>query len=312
MSVSSSNRLLCDENTHSNSSAYVSVEHNTKNIAMETKVSDNLMVGQQYPVKGHKNTMRSYRRLKFFFTMMLLLNALLLMVVIICMLLIVPHMSTMNNKQEPQPTPMPQSPHMKCLSIQTKLNRLYRNGQMVDKVNDDEECSMEDLMDSFIQHVEESMKKEKSNNSSAFHLVSNNTDVTRCKDSRTLFCLKNWKLSINTTKISINDDSITVPSSGAYFLYSRVVINAKIGNNMKDTDMITHLIRYSNTGHQFNDLETSSIRCGVIKDTMTHISYIEKIQYLEKGSFIKIALDFPRDVSMHPSISAGVFGMFKL
>ena len=60
-------------------------------------------------------------------------------------------MSTMNNKQEPQPTPMPQSPHMKCLSIQKKLNRLYRNGQMVDKVNDDEECSMEDLMDSFIQ-----------------------------------------------------------------------------------------------------------------------------------------------------------------
>ena len=60
-------------------------------------------------------------------------------------------MSTMNNRQEPQPTPMPQPPHMKCLSIQTKLNRLYRNGQMVDKVNDDEECSMEDLMDSFIQ-----------------------------------------------------------------------------------------------------------------------------------------------------------------
>ena len=148
MSVSSSNRLLCDENTHSNSSAYVSVEHNTKNIAMDTKASNNLMEG---PVKGHKNTMRSYRRLKFFFTMMLLLNALLLMVVIICMLLIVPHMSTMNNRQEPQPTPMPQSPHMKCLSIQTKLNRLYRNGQMVDKVNDDEECSMEDLMDSFIQ-----------------------------------------------------------------------------------------------------------------------------------------------------------------
>lgn len=119
-------------------------------------------------------------------------------------------------------------------------------------------------------------------------------------------------MSLNTTQISINDDSIVVPSSGAYFLYSRVVINAKLGNNLKDTDMITHTIRYSNTGYQFKDLETSSIKCGVIKDTMTHISYIEKIQYLEKGSFIKIALDFPRDASMQPSISAGAFGMFKL
>lgn len=229
------------------------------------------------------------------------------------MVLIVPHMSSTNDKsrQEPQTDVVPET-RMKCLSIQKKLNRLYRNGQMVDIVNDEDKCSMEDLMDSFIQHVEESMKKEKSKNSSAFHLVSNNTDITRCKDSRTLFCLRNWKLSLNTTQISINDDSIVVPSSGAYFLYSRVVINAKLGNNLKDTDMITHTIRYSNTGHQFKDLETSSIKCGVIKDTMTHISYIEKIQYLEKGSFIKIALDFPRDASMQPSISAGAFGMFKL
>jgi len=45
---------------------------------------------------------------------------------------------------------------------------------------------------------------------------------------------------------------------------------------------------------------------------MIHISYIERIQYLEKGSFIKIALDLPRDVSMQPSISSGAFGMFKL
>ena len=60
-------------------------------------------------------------------------------------------MSTTNNRQEPQTKTVPESAHMKCLSIQKKLNRLYRNGQMVDKVNDDEQCSMEDLMDSFIQ-----------------------------------------------------------------------------------------------------------------------------------------------------------------
>lgn len=151
--MSSNNQLLYEQNTPSNSSAYVSVEHNPKNVAKDTKDSDNLMVGLQYPVKGHKNAMRSYRRLKLFFTMMLLLNALLLVVVIICMLFIIPQMSTTNNRQEPQTNVAPESAHMKCLSIQTKLNKLYRNGQMVDKVNDDEECSMEDLMDSFIQVI---------------------------------------------------------------------------------------------------------------------------------------------------------------
>ena len=128
----------------------------------------------------------------------------------------------------------------------------------------------------------------------------------------TLYCLKNWKLSMNTTKIQVNNESIVVPSTGAYFLYSRVIINAKIESSLHDKDMVTHYIRYSNTGHYFSDLESSSIKCGVIKNTMSHISYIEKIQYLEKGSEIKVALDLPRDVSMQPSISGGAFGMFKL
>lgn len=61
-------------------------------------------------------------------------------------------MSSTNDKsrQEPQTDVVPET-RMKCLSIQKKLNRLYRNGQMVDIVNDEDKCSMEDLMDSFIQ-----------------------------------------------------------------------------------------------------------------------------------------------------------------
>lgn len=292
-------------------SAYCSVN---QPIYMDSKPSalDSLMDDQStLSVDKHHKTILSYHKLKLSFICMLFLNALLLLVVIICMVLIIPHASTTNSDVS-KPDGQTSTAHMKCLSIKQKLNRLYRNGQMVDDVKDNEKCSMEDLLDSFIQHVEDAMQREKSNISSAFHLVSNNTEADRCQDSRTLYCLKNWKLSINTTKITVNNESIVVPSSGAYFLYSRVVVNAKLKEDLKEMDTITHSIRYSNTGEQFKDLEASIIKCGVIKNTMSHISYIEKIQYLEKDSLIKVALDMPRDVSMQTSIGSGAFGMFKL
>ena len=259
--------------------------------------------------KASKSVMK-YHKLKKIFTLMLILNAVLLLVVCICMFMIVPHVSDFSPRTVGQKED--QSARVKCQMIQEKLHRLYKNGQMVEKVKTDDECSMGDLLDSFMQHIEDSKLKEESNKSAAFHLISNETQTERCRDSRTLHCLKNWKISMNTSAIKVINETIFVPSTGVYFLYSRVVIDAKLNKDLQDTEMITHSIRYSTTGYNYNDLERSSVKCGVIKNTMNHISYIEKIQYLERSSMIKVALDYPRDVDMQNSINTGVFGMFKL
>lgn len=294
------------------SSAYCTVVNCKTNMDTKEYAEDKLLP-LPFSTKDHHKTVLSYHKLKISFMCMLILNALLLVVVIICMLMIVPNISTMDNNTPPQsPDKFQDKDHLTCLSIKNKLTRLYRNGQMVENVKDGDKCSLEDFMDSFIQHVEDEMQKEKSNDSAAFHLVTNNTYTDRCQDSKILHCLKNWKLSMNTTKISVKDESIEVPSSGPYFLYSRVVINAKVNSHLSEMETITHSIRYSNTGHHFSDLETSMVKCGVIKNTMSHISYIEKIQYLQQGSQIKVALDFPKDVVMQPSVNSGAFGMFKL
>ncbi|VDI43410.1 Hypothetical predicted protein [Mytilus galloprovincialis] len=297
-------------NQYSENSAYCTVVNCKTNMDTNEYARDKLLP-LPFSTKDHHKTILSYHKLKISFMCMLILNALLLVVVVICMLMIVPNISTMDDKTPPHTSDKLQD-HVTCLSIKNKLNRLYRNGQMVENVKDDDKCSMEDLMDSFVQHVEDVMQKNKSLDSAAFHLVTNNTYTDRCQDSKTLHCLKNWKLSMNTTKISVKDEIIEVPSSGPYFLYSRVVINAKVNSHVNDMETITHSIRSSNTGHHFSDVETSMVKCGVIKNTMSHISYIEKIQYLEQGTQIKVALDFPKDIIMQPSVNSGAFGMFKL
>ncbi|VDI28509.1 Hypothetical predicted protein [Mytilus galloprovincialis] len=376
--MSSSEENCSHQYSGNNSSAYCTVVNCNPN--MDTKgYAEDKLLPLPFSTKDHHKTILSYHKLKISFMCMLILNALLLVVVVICMLMIVPNISTMDDKTPPQNSDTLQD-HVKCLSIKNKLNRLYRNGQMVENVKDGDKCSMEDLidsfiqvsmsvvvnvlwklrllhpskksmedswtpkevcqccnfyevmallhqlvsfvsgckcsmedlMDSFIQHVEDVMQKNKSLDSAAFHLVTNNTYTERCQDSKTLHCLKNWKLSMNTTKISVKDEIIEVPSSGPYFLYSRVVINAKVNSHLNDMETITHSIRSSNTGHHFSDIETSMVKCGVIKNTMSHISYIEKIQYLEQGTKIKVALDFPKDIIMQPSVNSGAFGMFKL
>lgn len=278
------------------------------------KSSDALLVREQGLTQNFSKRVLKYKRLKLTFVCMLILNAILLVVTAMCMIMLVTNMTEKDQNNNPQTDRLKdeQSTRLKCLMIQKKLHRLYKNGQMVEKVNDNDECSMEDLLDSFTQHIEQSMQKEKSNQSAAFHLVSNNKKAERCKDSRTLHCLKGWKLSMNTSKMDIDDESIVVPSSGAYFIYSRVVINAELNQKLAETEVITHFVRYSNTGQIFSDLEKSSIKCGVIGNTMSHISYIEKIQYLEKDSRIKVALNYPRSLDMQDSVSNGVFGMFKL
>ncbi|CAG2253937.1 unnamed protein product [Mytilus edulis] len=308
--MSSSEENCSHQYSGNNGSAYCTVVNCNPN--MDTKgYAEDKLLPLPFSTKDHHKTILSYHKLKISFMCMLILNALLLVVVVICMLMIVPNISTMDDKTPPQSSDtLPD--HVACLSIKNKLNRLYRNGQMVENVKDGDKCSMEDLMDSFIQHVEDVMQKNKSLDSAAFHLVTNNTYTERCQDSKTLHCLKNWKLSMNTTKISVKDEIIEIPSSGPYFLYSRVVINAKVNSHLNDMETITHSIRSSNTGHHFSDIETSMVKCGVIKNTMSHISYIEKIQYLEQGTKIKVALDFPKDIIMQPSVNSGAFGMFKL
>ena len=93
-----------------------------------------------------------YKKLRFTFICMLVLNALLLVVVSICLIIIVPNI-TEERRNSPQTVHQTseRSSRVKCLMIQKKLHRLYKNGQMVDKVGDNDECSMEDLLDSSTQ-----------------------------------------------------------------------------------------------------------------------------------------------------------------
>lgn len=101
---------------------------------------------------SERNLFSQYEKLKLSFLCMLVLNAILLLVVVICMCIIVSNVSKMNPPEETEPTQAGlRSPTVQCHSIKAKLNKLYRNGQMVDNVTDDVECTMGDLMDSFVQ-----------------------------------------------------------------------------------------------------------------------------------------------------------------
>ena len=110
----------------------------------------------------------------------------------------------------------------------------------------------------------------------------------------------------------VKDGSIFVPSSGPYFLYNRVEFNAYVNSTVPIVDVLDHAFRYSNTGHSYRSIEANKIKFESHNNYISIVSSLEKIEYLEEGSQIKVALDLPQYVDMKPVMTMGTFGMFRL
>ena len=110
----------------------------------------------------------------------------------------------------------------------------------------------------------------------------------------------------------VQDGTIFVPSSGPYFLYSRVEFNVYVNSTIPIVDFIDHVFRYSNTGHSYRNLEVNKIKFESHNHYINHVSYLGKVEYLEKGGLIKVALNLPPHVDMKPAMTMGTFGMFRL
>lgn len=285
--------------------------------------------------KQYSQVILSYHKLKISFTVMLVLNAILLVVVITCLVFIIPNITSkpeVKTIHETAPTPRtgavveappppPQSREssiakdssiVNCHSIKNKLGKLYIKEQKVDDIHD-KTCNVEDLMDSFKQYIKISMSGE--SKKGAFHFTTNRTNLADCKDSRLQKCLKNWKVQMNTTEISVNDESIIVPKAGVYFIYNKVsIIFDDIGENIETTMIgdIEHALRHSNTGRNFKSIESSKIECMVKNKQFSHISYIEQVHNLERGDELKIALRLPPASNTFTTKSESSFGMFEL
>lgn len=252
-----------------------------------------------------------YHKLKLIFVCMLVLNAI-LVVIILCMSFLTspPSESTPNGTQARHSSQ--ESPNVRCLSIKNKLSRLYRNGQMVDMIADNDECSVDDMLDSFIKYFEITQQRQKLKRSLAYHLTSNNTLTERCTNSRVYKCLKNWDIRLNTTSLTVKDGTIYVPASGSYFIYSRVDFHASINTTKPVVEFISHVLRYSISGNRYRNLEVNRLKFESHANLISHVSYLEKIEYMEEGSRIKIALDLPQHIDMKPAMTMGTFGMFSL
>ncbi|XP_071144653.1 uncharacterized protein [Mytilus edulis] len=296
-------------------------------------ISESLLGPSQYHElhKQYTEIMLSYHKLKISFTVMLILNAILLVVVITCMVFIIPHISpnkvtnSNDNLKPDQPTNLPRTGESKepqstvtppteksniipCQYIKDVLGKVYINGQKVDEVNG-KMCTIEDLLDSLKKYIDnvEDVKRLKE----AFHFTSDTTDLTTCKrDSKLLRCLKNWEEKWGTSKIDVNDEAIIVPKTGIYFIYNRVTIMMNVKNATVIGD-IEHSLRHSNSGSDFQNIESSKIACVSTNGVFHHVSYIEKVHHFTIGDEIKVALKTPsqRNASIQSSSS---FGMFQL
>ncbi|CAC5420615.1 TNFSF6 [Mytilus coruscus] len=295
-------------------------------------ISESLLVPSQYHEfqKQYSEIVLSYHKLKISFTVMLILNAILLVVVITCMVFIIPHISTnkVSNSNEKVKTdklpylprteevkevpssvpPIKDSNVIACQSIKNSLGRVYINGQKVDEING-KMCAVEDLMDSLKQYMKSLQEKER--NKAAVHFTSDTADLTTCKrDSKLLRCLKNWQEKWGTSKINVNEEGIIVPKTGIYFIYNRVTITMNVKNATVIGD-IEHILRHSNTGSNFKNIEASKVACVSTNGVLHHVSYIEKVHHFLKGDEIMVALKTPsqRKTSIQSTSS---FGMFQL
>lgn len=284
--------------------------------------------------KQYNDIILSYHKLKISFTVMLILNAILLMVVIACMVLIIPKISTEADSKSQNkgstsvvvPTPktdalqnQPTTPGkhaypedgadmVKCKTIKDKLRTVYKNGQRVDNVVG-QMCSIGDLIESVMQNMK--MLNQKENTKAAFHFITPNGELPACHSKKTLKCLKNYELKINTTEVQVNEEKIIIMKTGVYFIYNRVSININVSGGT-DIGTIDHSLMHSNSGHGFKAVESSKIACTVTNKQFNHISYIEKVQFLEKGDELQVALKTPLRRDIGPIQSSSTFGMFEL
>lgn len=74
---------------------------------------------------------------------------------------------------------------------------------------------------------------------------------------------------------------------------------------------IEHILRHSNTGSNFKNIEASKVACVSTNGVLHHVSYIEKVHHFLKGDEIMVALKTPsqRKTSIQSTSS---FGMFQL
>jgi hypothetical protein len=158
----------CNENAYSEIAPELGPRRMTKYSLSESLLAPQLSELQ----KQYSEIILSYHKLKISFTVMLVLNAILLVLVITCMVFIIPNITAKsedkpNGEQTYVPTPRTgaiiRDPNsldsvttmvgrtvVNCQSIREKLGKLYMKGQKVDNING-KTCSMEDLIDSFVQ-----------------------------------------------------------------------------------------------------------------------------------------------------------------
>ena len=158
----------CNENTYSEIAPELGPRRMTKYSLSESLLAPQLSELQ----KQYSEIILSYHKLKISFTVMLVLNAILLVLVITCMVFIIPNITSKsedkpNGEQTYVPTPRTgaiiRDPNsldsvtttvgrtvVNCQSVSEKLGKLYMKGQKVDNING-KTCSMEDLIDSFVQ-----------------------------------------------------------------------------------------------------------------------------------------------------------------
>lgn len=116
---------------------------------------------------------------------------------------------------------------------------------------------------------------------------------------------------MNTTEVKVNGEKIIILRTGVYFIYNRVSINMNV-KGVTDIGNVHHSLMHSNSGHGFRAIESSKITCVVTNNQFNHVSYIEKVQFLEKGDELQVALKTPLRRDIGPVRSSSSFGMFEL
>jgi len=112
----------------------------------------------------------------------------------------------------------------------------------------------------------------------------------------------------NTPK---ENEAITIPEGGYYFVFTQVHIIAKGGTAVDDNPTTIHVVEKKSQHDHFEEVANSTFQCTLTNKELQHTSSLKKIIKAEKDDELRVVVKYSTE-ELDTDKLQNYFGIFKL